>query len=812
MNQRDDAQQSDAKKTTQRVTVYRNVTLIDGTGGPQRRNVSVTVTGEYITAVSEMGGTETDASEASGAESAVSETGGPETADAERFERDPDVNVVDLAGCFLLPGLIDSHQHVATPPDRPRAEKILRRHLYSGITAIRDMADDLRQVADLTRATRVGEIPGPDIYYAALIAGASFFDDPRTHEVTRGTDTASVPWMQAITDETDLREAVCLARGTSATAIKIYSNLAAERVAAITAEAHRQGMQVWAHGMVFPTAPAQVVEAGVDALSHARYLGYQLLKQRPGSYQERFPIDEAEFSAADKAPLTQIFQEMRSRGTVLDATHQVWRYLSEVSDSRHAAPGWDTQAEISAEIIRLAHAEGVDISTGTDYETNLQERFPALHLELAALVNEIGMSPREVIRSATLVGAMSMGQQHQMGTVAVGKLANLLIVTADPEADIANLQRVAFTVKRGIRYDRSEFETSDRPFIINALGVLDNPNPANERKSGGKLVKHAGDLTVDARALSDSKASGMTAVNITVGHTSGDGDPFQLTIDDIDAWDAVLDAHPGELLKVKTAHDIRRAHREEKIGVIYGFQNGTMLGEDPSRVAEFVERGVRVFQLTYNPNNQLADGSMSQRNHGLTSLGRDVIAELNRHRVMVDLSHSGQNTCLEAVRASSQPISINHTGCRALTDLPRNKTDEELRLVVESGGFVGIYFMPFLNESGHASAEDVVSHIVHAVNVCGEDHVGIGTDGSVTSIDDLETYRSQLAEHVRMRVAAGAGSTGERADTYPFVEDLRGVDQFRRLARLLDGVGFSSARVEKILGLNFLAYADRIWA
>jgi len=188
------------------------------------------------------------------------------------------------------------------------------------------------------------------------------------------------------------------------------------------------------------------------------------------------------------------------------------------------------------------------------------------------------------------------------------------------------------------------------------------------------------------------------------------------------------------------------------------------------------------------------------------------VERLNADRIMVDLSHSGQNTCLEAARASKQPVSINHTGCRALNDLPRNKTDEELRLVASRGGFVGIYFMPFLNPSGHAVAEDVVAHIDHAVNVCGEDHVGIGTDNSVTAIDDLEGYKTALAQEVEARRAAGVSAAGERPDTLPFVIDLRGVNQFRDLADRLQKHGYTTARIEKILGRNFVRFATDVWA
>ena len=104
-----------------------------------------------------------------------------------------------------------------------------------------------------------------------------------------------------------------------------------------------------------------------------------------------------------------------------------------------------------------------------------------------------------------------------------------------------------------------------------------------------------------------------------------------------------------------------------------------------------------------------------------------------------------------------------------------------------------------------------MAHIDHAVTVCGEDHVGIGTDGDVTAIDDLDAYQSHLAQEVADRAKAGIGAKGERSDTYPFVVDLRGVDQFRKLAGLLKARGYSQGRIDKIMGLNFLAFAREIW-
>jgi membrane dipeptidase len=346
--------------------------------------------------------------------------------------------------------------------------------------------------------------------------------------------------------------------------------------------------------------------------------------------------------------------------------------------------------------------------------------------------------------------------------------------------------------------------------IVNALGGFDDPNLWQEDTSGAGV----GGVTrgpLAPRTLADAHISGMDAVNVTLGYVAGPMEPFVSTVADIAAWNARLRIHARDLLKVLTAADILRAKKEGRIGLIYGFQNAAMMGDNVERVDIFADLGVRVVQLTYNPANRLGDGSTAPENRGLTPFGREVVERLNARRLMVDLSHSGERICLDAVRASKQPISINHTGCRALVDLPRNKSDEELRLVASRGGFVGIYFMPFLNRTSVAHAEDIVAHIDHAVRICGEDHVGIGTDGGTTGVDDMAAYRAHVAKQVADRKKAGIGAAGEDPDTLPFVADLQGPGQFRRLADLLRRGGYSERRIEKIMGLNFLAFAREVW-
>jgi len=340
--------------------------------------------------------------------------------------------------------------------------------------------------------------------------------------------------------------------------------------------------------------------------------------------------------------------------------------------------------------------------------------------------------------------------------------------------------------------------------VIDALGDIANENLSEAEQEGPNQG-------IDARALADAKASGLSAFNHTLGYVFGDQEPYEFTVRQIALWDSLIRRNSTTLLKVYTVDDIRQAHAQGKIGVIYGFQNSAMMGNDAKRVESFANLGVRVIQLTYNGRNQLGDGSMVPENKGLTDFGREVVHELNQHHVLVDLSHSGETTCLDAISASSKPIIISHTGCRAVTDLPRNKSDNELKRIADKGGFIGIYFMPFLAIGRQPMAADLIAHIEHAIQICGEDHVGLGTDGSVPQIDDMPTYLDNLKKEVEMRRATGIGAAGERGDIVKFLPDLVGVNKFRHLADLLAKRGHSSSRIDKILGLNFLRAAEQIW-
>lgn len=413
------------------IRVYRGCRLFDGTDACVAEPATIVVRGSRIAAVVRD--------------------------DAVADEVVGGADFVDLDGRTVIPGLIDSHQHLATPPNRPAAERALRRQVYSGVTAVRDMADDLRHVADLARGTLVGELAGPDIRYAALMAGPSFFDDPRTWQVSKGETPGEVPWMQAITDDTELPIAVALARGTHACAIKIYADLPAELVAAITDEAHRQRMSVWAHATVFPARPSDMVAAGVDVLSHVTMLAYETQLTASTTYKDKPKLDPASFDPSDER-VVRLLEQIRSGGVVLDVTASMWTRPELAEDSDEGRAAAKANAELAALLTARAYEGGIAVSTGTDYETEPEDLFPSLHRELAFLVQQCGFTPADAIRSATAVGARSAGCADLMGTVEAGKLANLVVLDEDPLADIENLRSVERVVKRGRELPRCDYD------------------------------------------------------------------------------------------------------------------------------------------------------------------------------------------------------------------------------------------------------------------------------------------------------------------------------------------------------------------
>jgi membrane dipeptidase len=329
---------------------------------------------------------------------------------------------------------------------------------------------------------------------------------------------------------------------------------------------------------------------------------------------------------------------------------------------------------------------------------------------------------------------------------------------------------------------------------------------------GGYDPDLAPDAGLSPSMLEDVKVSGVTAVNLTVNSVGNGPGKFEETVATIAFSEAQIAQHPDRFMKVLAARDIAAAKPSGRLGLIYGFQDTSMLDGDLSRLAMFHGLGVRIVQPVYNRRNLMGDGCLEPANGGLSTLGRELIAELNKLKILVDFSHAGSRTQSEGIAASKAPMAITHTGCRALVDVPRNTHDSELKALADRGGVAGIYFMPFLRASGQPHAEDLIRHLEHAVNVCGEDHVGLGTDGGISGIKLDQKYAEFQRKFFEERQKAGIAAPGEAADVFNLVPEYNDPRRFFTLANDLADRGWQAKRIEKVLGANFVRLFGEVWA
>jgi membrane dipeptidase len=319
------------------------------------------------------------------------------------------------------------------------------------------------------------------------------------------------------------------------------------------------------------------------------------------------------------------------------------------------------------------------------------------------------------------------------------------------------------------------------------------------------------DAPLTLKALADARASGITAVNLTVCEVGNDPDRYEKAVAAIAAAEHELAAHPDYLVKVLRASDLSLAKTTGRLGLIYGFQDTSMLQGDLHRLGTFYDLGLRICQPTYNRRNLMGDGCLEEADGGLSRLGHEFINEVNRLKILLDLSHGGRRTIAEGIVASKVPMAITHTGCRALVDVPRNTDDSSLKALADRGGVVGIYFMPFLRKSGQPHAEDLIRHLEHAIDVCGEDHVGLATDGQISGIEVNDAYRAESKDRFEKRQKAGISAPGEAADVFTLVPEYNEPKRFLKLADDLARRGWSGNRIEKILGANFSRLFTNVW-
>ena len=296
------------------------------------------------------------------------------------------------------------------------------------------------------------------------------------------------------------------------------------------------------------------------------------------------------------------------------------------------------------------------------------------------------------------------------------------------------------------------------------------------------------------RHLPALRAGGVTC---TVG-TVASIESARGALGQVAAWYPRVRAFPDDLVLASSAADIEAAKRTGRVAVVLQFQGGNPFEYDPNLVEAFHRLGVRIVQLTYNARNPLGDGCTERTDVGLSDLGLAVIAELNRLGMLLDLSHVGIRTSLEALEASRAPAIFSHSNAGAVCDHPRNLTDEQLRLVARKGGVVGVNAFPaFVRRDGAPTVEDLLDHVDYLVQVMGANHVGLGLDFATENEDDYEYFGYKPEFYPRPPW------------TYP-----AGIDGFAAIPNVTRGLverGYGDDDVRKILGGNFLRVFRAVW-
>ena len=355
----------------------------------------------------------------------------------------------------------------------------------------------------------------------------------------------------------------------------------------------------------------------------------------------------------------------------------------------------------------------------------------------------------------------------------------------------------------GLSITSSNYSRSSKRFNYKKSIIIDNlasPGPFN--------VPGRTDNPLTNEMLTNSRKSGITSVNVTVS-SGGGNKAFEETVSSIAYWEKELLQHPDFLIKIRSLNDIYQAKKDKKLGIIFGFQDTTMFGNNLDLIDTFYNLGVRIVQLTYNLRNLVGDGCLLPDAGGLTKLGKDIVEKLNDTGILIDLSHCSTKTTHDGIVNSKKPVAITHSGCKSVYNHPRSKRDEELKMMAKSGGVVGIYMMPFLNAKGQPTSDHLLAHIEHAINVCGEDHVGIGSDLSISPHIVTDEYIENQKKFSKIRNDAGIAAP--REDELLFVKDMNSPLRMEMIADKLQKAGHSSDRIEKILGGNWMRLFKDIW-
>lgn len=274
---------------------------------------------------------------------------------------------------------------------------------------------------------------------------------------------------------------------------------------------------------------------------------------------------------------------------------------------------------------------------------------------------------------------------------------------------------------------------------------------------------------------------------------------FEGIFHDLSFLTYIIDNSPDLFLKVLKADDIARAIKENRKGIIMNLQNLEPIGDDISMLELFYMLGVRIGQLTLNTKNLIGTGSMARRDRGLTDFGKEVMDNMSKMGMVVDISHCGTQTSIDAAEYSDKPIMATHTSSKTVYEHPRAKNDDLFKAIAEKNGYVGVLIIQgFISKSLRPKISEWLDHVDYLVDLIGIDHVGIGSDffGS-----DLPIPLAKKIDEFLIKLGMGPDQGG----SFEFkTEEFESYTKFPNLIEGLVSRGYSEQEIKKIAGGNFL--------
>ncbi len=356
---------------------------------------------------------------------------------------------------------------------------------------------------------------------------------------------------------------------------------------------------------------------------------------------------------------------------------------------------------------------------------------------------------------------------------------------------------------------------------------------ADQEERAKKL--HNESLVIDATSLDhvatkkrwfdQARSGGVDVAWVTIGGFAGIANTIRAVANVL----RFIEKNSDETVQVRNSHEMRQAKKEGKMGILFATQDAACLDGDYAYLTIMDQLGYKVMGLTYSESNMLGDGcgERTREERGLSFFGLDVVKEMNRLGIIVDLAHCGDATTMDALKVSETPCLFTHANVRAISDSSRNKTDEQILAMAESGGVMGITALPRMvnNDLRAATLEGVLDHIDYVVNLVGVDHVGVAGDFT----DSIERVKlgemlpgTSYGSSSKAAPTQGAGwaywrvkrpdmlGTLEERDVVPYAKGIENLSKYPDLTRGLVARGYDDESIVKILGENWLRVLDLV--